>query len=71
MGPTEPVLSDLTDNEVIERARHIHRGLQLTPRWADENERLVREWGQVCMEMGRRGITDTVTEGGTVEVWQS
>lgn len=70
MGPHEPALSDLSDNEVIERARHLYHRLQVTDHWADDNERLVREWGLVCMEMGARGITDSVTEGGPVEAWQ-
>lgn len=65
MGPWPTDLTDLDDNEVIERARHLYRELQRTPRWADSNDALIRSWGAVCREMGRRGITDVVTEGGT------
>lgn len=53
----------MTDNEVIERARHLYRQLQTVPRWHADNDRLITEWGAVCREMGRRGITDVVTEG--------
>ena len=65
MGLHQPTdLTDLTDNEVIERARHVYRQLQAVPRWHSDNDRLLAEWGTVCREMGRRGLTDTVTEGG-------
>ena len=70
MGPHESDLASLSDDQVIKRAQHLYRRLQTVPRWSDENEPLVRDWGLVCMEMGRRGITDTVTESGPVEVWQ-
>lgn len=71
--PAVPALHDstlgaLSDNEVIEHARRIYARLKVVPRWADENEDLVREWGRACSEMSRRGITDTVTEGGRVDV---
>lgn len=64
----ETTLASFTDNQVIEHARRVYARLGVTPRWAAENDDLIREWGRVCQEMGRRGITDTVTEGGTVSV---
>lgn len=71
--PAVPVMYDttlgaLSDNEVIDHARRLYARLKVVPRWSDENEDLVREWGRACGEMTRRGITDTVTEGGTVSV---
>lgn len=70
MGPYEQDLPSLADNDIIERARHLYRRLQVVPRWDTENDALLRAWGAVCVEMGRRGITDSVTEGGPVEAWQ-
>lgn len=64
MGPWPTELADLTDDQVIECARHVYRQLQTVPRWHAGNDALIREWGAVCREMARRGITDTVTEGG-------
>jgi hypothetical protein len=58
----------LDDNEVIEQARQIHARFQVVSRWAAENDDLIMRWGQVCREMGRRGITDTVTEAGAASV---
>lgn len=55
--------ADLDDNDVIERAREIYSAFQRVPRWSAGNDRLLKEWGAICGEMGRRGITDVVTEG--------
>jgi hypothetical protein len=53
----------MDDNAVIEEARRIYSRLQRVPRWSDENDSLLRAWGGICGEMGRRGICDAVTEG--------
>jgi hypothetical protein len=66
MGPwpqDEDPYAGLDDNAVIARAQEIYARLQSVPRWHADNDRLIREWGGICREMGRRGITDTVTEG--------
>lgn len=71
MGPWPPredsPYADLDDNAVIDKAREIYRQLQRVPRWHAENDRLLRAWGAICGEMGRRGITDTVTEGSSAD----
>lgn len=53
----------LDDAGVIEAARQVYRQLQYTPRWDNNNDALIKSWGVLCREMGKRGITDTVTEG--------
>lgn len=63
-GPYE----DLTDNEVITLARRVHARFRVVARWEPENDGLIREWGDVLRELGRRGITDTVTEAGPVDI---
>ena len=63
MGPWPAELADLTDNEVIERARHFQHQLRIAPREHPGNDRLITEWGAVCRELNRRGMTDVVTEG--------
>lgn len=67
MGPWPDETASLSDNEVIEQARRIYAQLQTTPRWAAENDDLIRAWGRICVEMGRRGISETVTEGVAAE----
>lgn len=63
MGPWPENLASLDDNQVIEQARRIYAQLQTTPRWSADNDNLIRAWGRICTEMGRRGISETVTEG--------
>jgi hypothetical protein len=54
---------DMDDNELLEYARLVYRRFRLVPRWAKENDDLLRRWGAACRELGRRGMTETVTEG--------
>lgn len=58
----------LDDNEVIAMARDIYRQFQVTPRWSAANDVLLRQWGSICGEMSRRGISEVVTEGGRQDV---
>jgi hypothetical protein len=62
----EAGLAEKDDDELIGAARDVYRKLQRTPRWSNDNDALIREWGAVCAEMNRRGITDDVTEGAGV-----
>jgi hypothetical protein len=51
----------LADAEVLDAAREVYSQLQATPRWHADNDRLIRQWGLVCQELGLRGITDDIT----------
>ena len=69
MGPWPAELADLDDNEVIERARNLRWELRRMSREHPGRDRLITQWGAVCRELNRRGMTDVVTEGsapGTV-----
>jgi hypothetical protein len=64
MGPYESPYEGMSDNAVIEKAREIYQKFQELPRWSPDNDRLLTEWGSICSELSRRGISDGVTEGG-------
>jgi hypothetical protein len=55
--------ADLDDGQLIDRAREIYRACQRVPRWHEDNDKLIRQWGAVCREMGARGMNDSVCEG--------
>jgi len=58
----------LSDAEVINEARKVYLELQRTPRWHNDNDILIRQWGQVCAEMNIRGLVDEITQSsGTPE----
>ena len=54
----------MADGDVLAYARLVYARFRIVPRWHAENDDLLRRWAVVCGEMSRRGMTDTVTEGG-------
>ena len=54
----------MDDGEVLAYARLVYARFRVVPRWHAENDELLRRWAAVCAQMARRGMTDTVTEGG-------
>ena len=64
MGPHEP-FAGKTDNEVLETARDVHARMTRADRDSDSYPDLLVAWREVCQEMNRRGMSDTVTEGST------
>lgn len=64
MMPHDP-LADLEDNAVLETARDVHARMISADRDSDGYQGLLTAWREVCQELNRRGMSDTVTEGST------
>jgi hypothetical protein len=58
-------LDGLTDNEVMEMARQSYDRLSSCPGWDNDHDDLLAAFVVFNKEMGRRGITASVTEGGS------
>lgn len=54
----------MEDNELLCYAKLVYGRFKVTPQWSADGDDLLRRWGAACLEMSRRGMTDTVTEGG-------
>ena len=64
MGPHEP-FTDMTDNAVLAIARDVHARMITADRDSDSYPDILTAWREVCQEVNRRGMSDTVTEGST------
>ena len=69
MGPHEP-FTGKTDNEVLAIARDVHARMIRADRDSDSYPGLLVAWREVCQELNWRGMDSTVTEGGTVRLWE-
>jgi hypothetical protein len=62
MGPRDE-LAQMTNNDVLTTARDVHVRMMSADRDSENYQELLVAWREVCQELNRRGMTDTVTEG--------